>query len=571
VDPSWTSVPYGKPMRNQRFDVLDAALRPRPIGVAGDLYIAGDGLARGYFRDEEKTRTSFLERASTGERLYKTGDLGRYLPDGNIEFLGREDFQVKISGHRVELGEVEVALGQEQGIKAVVASAIGPRGAKRLIAYVVPEPGRALSEAELSRALARKLPAYAVPSRILTLDSLPLTSNGKVDRRLLPDPGAVPQATEHSPPRSETERVLAELWQTLLATSDFGVRDNFFAMGGQSLLAVRLMTQLKQRCGVALPLSALFEHPTIEALAKLVDQGQAKSRRAALVTVRAQGRETPWFFVHPVGGDVLCYAELSAAFGENQPFFALQTPELPAEAAAPTSIEGMAALYEAALREVRPNGPYRVGGWSMGGVVAYELGQRLRRSGEAVESLVLVDVTMAPVGARAEVDDAWFLAAFARDLGGLAQTDLRFEARELRELDEPARWARVLAGVRAGRLMAEEPDAASLQLYFKRFRANYRAMLDYQALPYHGALLFLRATEHGATRAVAQDWCALSTSAELVDVAGDHYAITRSATARAIVEQIQASSRSVKSASRAGPRSAGSSPMNQQITPNDGE
>jgi amino acid adenylation domain-containing protein len=274
VDGEWKSIPYGRPMANQTFHVLDEAMGPRPVWVPGQLYIGGIGVAKGYWKNEEKTRSSFVIHPRTGERLYRTGDLGRYLPDGNIEFLGREDFQVKIQGYRIELGEVEAALSECPGVRsAVVVAAGGPRGNKRLVGYVVPEQ-EGLTAARLRDLLREKLPEYMVPQTILMMDSLPLTQNGKVNRQALPPPDSQKKEMEGDfiAPRSPAEQVLAEIWSELLGVERPGVRDNFFDAGGDSLVATQLVTRAGSAFNVELTFRGFFASPTIEGLAACLEE-----------------------------------------------------------------------------------------------------------------------------------------------------------------------------------------------------------------------------------------------------------------------------------------------------------
>ncbi|MBW8879725.1 MAG: AMP-binding protein, partial [Acidobacteria bacterium] len=269
VDPAWPSIPYGRPMVNQRFHVLDTRLEPCPAWVPGHLYIGGVGLARGYWRDEEKTRASFVSHPRTGEGLYRTGDLGRYLPDGTIEFLGREDFQVKIQGHRIELGEIEAVLLQHPSVETAVVLAVGERRAgRRLVGYVVAR--EETSSAELREFLGEKLPAYMVPATLVRLESLPLTSNGKVDRVALAEMAAGEEegmlAAGFAAPRTPVEDRLAGLWSELLGAERVGIHDSFFDLGGNSLVAIRMITRLREMFGVEMPLRALFGAPTVAEL-----------------------------------------------------------------------------------------------------------------------------------------------------------------------------------------------------------------------------------------------------------------------------------------------------------------
>ncbi|MEU4656346.1 amino acid adenylation domain-containing protein [Streptomyces sp. NPDC023723] len=269
-DETLASIPYGVSMRNQRVFVADGAMRPRPCWVPGEIYIAGAGLARGYLGDEERTARSFRLEGTTGARLYRTGDWGRLLPDGEIEFLGREDMQVKIGGHRIELGEVESALLGCPGVRMAVASVNGDRGRTRLAAHLVLEPGSRRTGAEVRRLLADRLPGYMIPTVVSVRDELPLTPNGKVDRKALAElPGGLaPLPVE--PPADAEEQVLLAVWSEFFALPGLSVTDNFFELGGDSLKAVRLAAALRRATGVEVPVSALFRSPTVRSLAPLL-------------------------------------------------------------------------------------------------------------------------------------------------------------------------------------------------------------------------------------------------------------------------------------------------------------
>ncbi len=295
VDPSWKSIPYGRPMSNQSFHVLSDQLEACPVWVPGHLHIGGIGLANGYWRDNGKTRASFIEHPQTGERLYRTGDWGRYLPDGNVEFLGREDFQVKIGGHRIELGEIESALAQCPGIRSGVVTAMGPkRGYRRLVGYVVSDHDQESKSIELREFLKKKLPEYMVPHRFVFLDALPLTPNGKINRQALPGPDAVqlPVEANYVPPQTEAERSIAEVWQEMLQRERVGINDNFFDLGGNSLLMVQAEGRLREVFKRDSLIVAMFQFPTIKSLAEYLtreagqptprtSRDQAESRRDA--------------------------------------------------------------------------------------------------------------------------------------------------------------------------------------------------------------------------------------------------------------------------------------------------
>jgi acyl-coenzyme A synthetase/AMP-(fatty) acid ligase/acyl carrier protein len=276
VDPAWKSIPYGRPMTNQTFHVLDDRLDPCPDWVPGQLYIGGAGLARGYWKDEARTRASFFTHPRTGERLYRTGDLGRWLPDGTIEFLGREDLQVKIQGYRVELGEVEAALARHPGVRDAVVAAVGEaRGHKRLVAWYVADARQGdVGPADLRTWLEARLPDYMVPLLYVPLEALPLTSNGKVDRKALPSPESsrpVPREDRFAAPRTPAEQRMVRLWETVLRVPRVGVHDELFELGGDSMLALRLLAEIEKDFGRRLPLAAFFQDATVERLAALVE------------------------------------------------------------------------------------------------------------------------------------------------------------------------------------------------------------------------------------------------------------------------------------------------------------
>jgi len=274
VDPAWRSIPYGRPMDNQRFHVLNEALEPCPDWVAGHLHIGGAGLAQGYWSDEARTRESFFVHPRTGERLYRTGDLGRFLPGGEIELLGRDDFQVKVQGYRIELGEIEAALAQHPGVRAAVVSA--PEG-RRLVGYVVAEEGSTPGAEELRGFLAAKLPEYMVPPVFVFLPALPLSGNGKVDRRALPPPEAAapdPAGGPGGEPLGAIEESLAAIWRAVLERSHVALHDNFHQLGGDSILATQVIARVREEMKVELPLRALYDHPTLAGLAAAVRRVQ---------------------------------------------------------------------------------------------------------------------------------------------------------------------------------------------------------------------------------------------------------------------------------------------------------
>jgi aspartate racemase len=392
-----TSVPIGRPISNTQVYILDQRQQPVPAGVAGELYIGGDGLARGYLNRPELTEEKFVAnpfKAAAGARLYRTGDRVRYLADGNIEFLGRIDQQVKIRGYRIELGEIEAVLSEHPAIKeSVVIARQEDSGDKRLVAYLVVGDRSTAGVSELRSHLKQKLPDYMVPSTFVILDELPLTPNGKVDRHRLPAPEQSRPELEEGfvAPRDELERQLSNLWERILDVKPIGVTDNFFELGGHSLLAVRLFAQIEKLFHKNLPLATLFQAPTIEGLAEILRQEGWVSSWSSLVPIKPGGVKPPFYLVHPSGGNVLCYRALARFLDSDQPVFALQAQGLDGKRPPHATLEEMATHYIEEIRTLQPEGPYHLGGSSSGGVLAFEIAQQLQAQGEEVGLLAMID------------------------------------------------------------------------------------------------------------------------------------------------------------------------------------
>ncbi|MEH1870988.1 non-ribosomal peptide synthetase [Nostoc sp.] len=393
--------PIGRPIANTEIYILDKHLQAVPIGVLGELYIAGDGLARGYLNCPELTAKKFIPNlfnGNKGARLYKTGDLARYQLDGNIEFLERIDNQVKIRGFRIELSEIETAISQHNNVeKAIVIAQGNLYDNKHLVAYIVSKSPQEQTIIQLRQFLKEKLPEYMIPKAFVILDSLPLTANGKVDRYALKavDPHSHSIDKTFIAPGTATESTLAKIWAEVLKVENVGIHDNFFDLGGNSLLAIRLLDQINKQFERDLPLSNLFLNQTIESLAIALSSKTDSLAWSPLVTIQANGSNPPFFCVHPIFGVVFPYYELAHQLGENQPFYGLQPIGIDGETPL-TRIEDIASQYIEALRSVQPKGPYFIGGWSFGGWVAFEMAQQLENSGEEVALLAVLD-TVAPI------------------------------------------------------------------------------------------------------------------------------------------------------------------------------
>ncbi len=586
-------IPLGQLFPNTQLYLLDQQLQPVPIQVTGEVYIGGAGLARGYLNRPDLTAERFVPNPFTqvsgigywvlgsepsdtryprpDTRLYKTGDLARYRPDGSIEFLGRRDEQVKIRGFRVELSEIEALLAQHPAVReAVVLLRATGSGDPRLVAYVVPVQRSGIwdqgSEVETARRvvstpetrplipdlrdhLADRLPDYMIPAAFVLLDALPRTPNGKLDRRALPAPDRDRDQARESyvKPRDALELQLAQIWEAILDVRPIGATDNFFELGGHSLLAVRLIAQIQQQFAQNLLLSTLFEGPTIEHLATLL-RLHADASAATLVKIKSSGTKRPLFCIHPIGGGVLCYVELARHLDPDQPLYGLQARGLESDEEPFDRIEDMAAHYIDALRAIQPDGPYALGGWSSGGVVAFEMAQQLRRQGQAVDLIALLDT--APPGSddagAQPIDDAEIIA----DLIGAQNLPLPYEA--FRELDLDTQLRAVLAAAQKTNILPPDAGIVQIRRFLRVLKANIRALAHYAPQPYPDCIALFKSSaptdgpDAPAPTAAAQaadpmiGWQALSVEPiAIYAVPGTHETMIAEPHVRVLAEQLQ--------------------------------
>jgi amino acid adenylation domain-containing protein len=464
-------VPLGRPIQGTSCEVLDGAGRPAPVGMAGELWIGGDGVARGYRGDPELTAAHFqADPGQPGGRRYRSGDRARCRPDGTLEFLGRADRQLKVRGFRVEPAEVEAALRVHPAIAdaAVVADEGGPGGLS-LVAYVVVTPGSPAPGASALRAHATsRLPAAMVPAAWVTLPRLPLTANGKVDRARLPAPGRGHLAATGAGrrPRGRTERRVAKAFEAVLGVRAVGAEDDFFALGGHSLLAVELFGRLEQIGGRRLPLATIFEAPTPRALAACLAADAPASRWDNLVALKPQGSRPPLFIVGAGDGNIVGFGQLARELSAEQPLYVLQPSGLDGRHPLDQGIGTMAERYLEKVRSVQRHGPYLLAGRCNGATVAYEMAQLLRAAGEEVPLLVALDSEPPPGGPRelapgipydAIMESAWVRA--------------REDGEEVPDLEAPggpaalAAWLRAPVGPGVSRYLQElhhwRPDLRS--------------------------------------------------------------------------------------------------------------
>ncbi|QFY44569.1 amino acid adenylation domain-containing protein [Candidatus Methylospira mobilis] len=399
-----TAMPVGRPIANTRVYILDDSLEPAPTGAAGELYIGGNGLAQGYLKRPDLTAERFIpDPFGTGERLYRTGDRVRYRPDGNIEYLGRIDQQVKIRGYRIEPGEIRTRLLQYPHVNdAAVLAREDRSGGKRLVAYLT-GPEAALETDALRRYLSGVLPDYMVPSAFVRLEALPLTANGKLDHRALPDPDfGAHLAGRYVAPRNETERRLAAIWAEVLDVERVGVHDNFFELGGHSLMAYRLLERIRNTLCSDLPYSSIFQSPTMEKLAKHIAQRHDAATESTVVLLnKGPNSAVPLYCFHPSGGLVYPYQSLADALHPQRSVYGIQSRYFFGKNQEDPSIAGLADEYARVIRS-HSSGPYLLLGWSMGGLLALAVAERLEReSAESVAFTGLIDTRL-----RASTDTA---------------------------------------------------------------------------------------------------------------------------------------------------------------------
>jgi thioesterase domain-containing protein/acyl carrier protein len=392
------TVPIGRPIANTQFYILDRNFKPVPVGVMGELYIGGAGVARGYLQRDELTAQKFLpDPFRLGGLMYRTGDQARFLADGNVQYLGRIDDQVKVRGYRIEPGEIESALMRYPGVKDCVVVLKDEAQCQRLVAYIVTRSPRDLPGAELENHLRKTLPDYMIPG-IVHLESLPLTPAGKIDRRALPAPAPLTaRAPQALGPRDELEMAVLEIWERLLGIQNCAMTDNFFELGGHSLLLVRLSAMIEKEFDETIPLSFLFESATIEKIAAYLRDNRG-DKSGFFLPFNQTGSRPTFYCVHSLVGDAISCRHLARFLDADQGFYGIQIPPRLRLSEFVMSVEAIAQRYIAELIEFNPTGPYVLGGWSAGVPIALEMAQQLQKLGREVPLLVVIDSVPANTG-----------------------------------------------------------------------------------------------------------------------------------------------------------------------------
>lgn len=478
--------PVGRSIDNVGVLVLDDFQRPVPDGTPGELWITGAALADGYLGRSDLTAEAFQRiPAAAGLPAYRTGDLGRRLPDGRILLDGRRGTHVKVRGHRVEPMEVEIALARAAaGLPVSEVAVIARRpaatssAAAQLVAFLVGSPDQAVSR-RIEQELRDTLPGHLVPGRFEWLEALPRTPSGKRADAVL---AALPLSTAPAArvePRDGHEMVIAGLMADALGVPDVGVLDDFFALGGTSLTAVRLIVGIEGRYGITVPMSALAAGASVADLARRV-RHRSPAPADPVVALQPAGDRAPLFLVHPIGGTVLCYSDLARHLPTGQPLYALQASGIEAGTVPTDSVPQMAADYLRAIRRVQPHGPYHIGGWSLGGLIGFEMARQLSEQGEDIGSLILIDTMTLRPGADTEVTAqqlrSYFLAellwtAVGSDTAATALPDIDSDEAALDHILTVAVEHRVLPGTAA---------REQLRRLFETFRACWRAGAQYR-------------------------------------------------------------------------------------------
>ena len=546
------SVPIGYPISNTSVYILDCHMNPAPIGVPGELYIGGDGLAAGYLDRPELNTERFVRdpfSAVTGARLYRTGDLVRYRATGEIEFIGRIDNQVKVRGFRVELGEIETALAEHPSVREAVVIARKDEGDKHLAAYLVPRESQELPIDDVREFLQQRLPDHMVPSVFVVLESLPLSPMGKVDRRALPSTNGFKPKSENSfaAPGDELELKLNRIWEKVLNVRPISVDENFFELGGHSLLAVRLFAQIEKTFDKNLPLATLFQAPTVKQLARVLRNEGWRAAWSSLVMIQGGNERPPFFCVHAAGGNVLEYHDLARLLGPDQPFYGLQAKGLSGEEQPHTSITEMAAHYLREMREVQPEGPYLLGGRSSGGTIAFEMTCQLAAEGQKVAMLALLDTY--PAGYFKLLPDSGSL----RQRAGRYALKLKSHANNLRQLSMAEKVAYIF------RKLQYAPAKTKHALYSRAYKIyerigkplppvlqnieqiNFAAVKNYVPRIYAGNVTLFLASDLTSDYDLHDGWGELvQGEIETHEIPGNHINIIKPPHVSALAEELRA-------------------------------
>ena len=554
------TIPVGFPIPNVQTYVLGDELQLLPVGVTGELCIGGAGVGAGYLGDPQLTASKFVANPFTstkGERLYRTGDLCRYREDGAIDFVGRMDDQVKIRGNRVELGEIESILRTHSQIKDCAVIAVDDlRGNKRLVSFIVQDDANSdpngnesndalTSPDEMRRFLGDKLPPYMVPSIFNSLQQMPLTSHGKVDRQALASMGSPTKRNDYVAPRNECETTLTQLWQTVLGEDKVGVKDGFFDLGGDSMMSIELVIKIGQATGIEVPLAILLQHDTVAEMASYLEQKQ-DATWSPIVPIQSHGQLPPLFCIHPVGGNVLCYAPLASALGDDQPVYGLQARGVDGTNEPVTTTEAMVDEYLVAIRKIQPSGPYHFAAWSSGGIIAYEIARRLIGDGQQVAMVALLD-SFAPSLMQIDVEDgAMILSELVKFLNRFYHLKIDLSYDKLASVCPEERIALTLAAAQQTGFVPKDFDETYMRRFLAVCKANLQAISNYVEMQSEVPAILYRALDsNGRSYAIDVEstsdlgWGKLTgRPIEVIDIGADHVSMITGDAVRQIAQDL---------------------------------
>jgi thioesterase domain-containing protein/acyl carrier protein len=546
----------GKPFNNVSIRLYDPHQNLVPIGVPGEIYVGGAGVTKGYINRPELTEEKFV--TIDGQRFYRTGDMGRLGADGNLEFLGRADFQIKLRGIRIELGDIESALRQAPGVRegVVMACELGNRE-KGLVAYVVldktvvQDKSKSAAIADIRHFLQGKLPDYMVPAAFMVLDAMPLNPNQKVDRRALPlpTPDTLIANSTIIPPRNELERQLTEIWERVLGIRPIGVQNSFFELGGNSLLAVQMLTQVEKLLGKNLPIATLLQVPTIESLAEALRKHDVDDATVELVPLRRTGSKPPLFCIY----GILLYRELMEQLPSDQPVYGVYLQEevdLLKQGSSVlndsvfSSVSTIAARYLQVIRNLQPHGPYYLAGESFGGVVAFEMAQQLQADGEDVALVALFDSVTPDY--LAPLPKLQRIKIHAQCLSQQGPSYALKLAKERSQLVRQKILSSLYKGHQFLQPFANDQPGAVYELNQEDIRAVMRQQVNqtYQPKPYSGQLVLFRAMDRDPFEGCSDrdlGWGRWAMDGlHIYDVPGDHLGILQDPNVRVLADHLQA-------------------------------
>ena len=478
----------GLPLSNAGVVILDSKFQLVPIGVPGEIFITGSAVAQGYYNRVDLTKEKFIPNPFTDnepESMYRTGDMGCYLSSGSIGILGRIDRQVKIRGFRIELGEIESALVECEGVQAAAVKVFEVKpGDQRIIGYIVPSTKQGFESKHLRSALKKKIPDYMLPSTIISLESLPMNTSGKVDLFALPEPkkDRVPDSESSIPPRDSIEMKLCKIWRDVLKLNQVKIFDDFFELGGHSILAIQLSANIQKEFGIEFPLAAFFETPNVAAIAERIRGNQGYFDNQILIPIQPKGDRSPFFCFPGVGGNVVYFSDLARNLGSDQPFYGLQAPGL-AEGTEPlTTVVDIARVYTQEILNFKPEGPYRLGGHSFGAIVAFEVAYNLRQLGHEIEMLAAFDLPAISADENSCIfkwDEAEWTYAIAKIIEMLTGAQLNITQDQVRNFDWNGQMGLLKERMEEALLLPKGSDHAQVKRLAQMIRYDEMSLLGH--------------------------------------------------------------------------------------------